>query len=649
LHPPGRSFAQRLRDIPFAPGAHRENAPTRADRSALTEPQLPVTSASSRLNRDGSYVQIKRTRTDTLSASEILAAPAHARAELLDRYARYLSLLASTASKGSGGTRPPPFAVERNGFRATTTDASIVIADAAGRSITLDASGGSPRLAGTLPEGLRGFLLVAFQHLLAGRAADLDPRVAALVLHLVGPSGLLNADRVPAAEQFRSPKMLAFDFTNTVERRAGMREATDALNQMGAVSLVTTTISAADVEEFLGARRVAITGYHGGREVRDGSTPKEYHAVAGAYGLRQEDLKHCLAVIGDSKTDAPGDLNDVVFVHNDERTPASALQILFAALDRAGDGSFFYGLHRLTDGRALPTRVRIGPLDFRVEHWSPNGNSIPVITNLQIRFTVDALAQALTARPEPGALALRAQQALAHAYLGEMSDDDFLGVARDLTAHGASDIVRRQLDERIAARSAAVANAQGEARTLFRDAKVATSGSFLSLAADIAGVGDPSAHRMLAAALEAFRGAETIRAAARKLELEEFMRTARGALEAAVAHAHGEAVFFPSAHERDPSLTQSLEALIERRLPDGEAQDALLKVLRKGRTTGGKHHESVPTALLREASAVLSRTSIRNGIATALEEQLCRILADAGSAAAVASTRAAALVQARDG
>src|SRR5204863_6757456 len=101
----------------------------------------------------------------------------------------------------------------------------IVISDQQNRALTFDAAN-KTAIRGDLREGEAAFLLCAFENLLVvdqskdrqPHANELDKRVAATCLHLVGPKG---------EHKFITPKLIAYDLNGTAEGRLGIDTTTD--------------------------------------------------------------------------------------------------------------------------------------------------------------------------------------------------------------------------------------------------------------------------------------------------------------------------------------------------------------------------------------------------------------------------------------
>lgn len=464
------------------------------DRMEPAKPQLPITKPYFGLNADQSYVAINRSQTQTLSASEILRAPPRERAELLARYGRYLTVLAGTAAGSTSPARPQPFELGKNGFTLKVSAAEISVSDDQGRNFTSGADN-KTSLRGEFREGVDGFLFCAFENLLlvdksAGRqpsAKELDPRVAAAYLSLLGPKD---------QHKFLTPKLLAYDLNGTAEGRPDIDTITEAFNRMGALSIITTTVSAEGAEKAMALEKAPFTGFHGGDAVRPSHGNKMYGAVAAAYGLGAEHLKAQMVVIGDSNTDAPNDLSDVLFIQNDARTPAQALMILLSELDRRGQGSFLDGL------KAMAQKPSVGPLSFTIETRSPGQNKVPVISNLNVHFALNALQDALisTAADPVG----KATAELGRWWMMKRDVASFASIALELVKTPAKAAVKKEIERRQERRREAISAGKETARLILRDSRTMSQGEFFNGAETPALLGDQAVLDTIKAASVAF-------------------------------------------------------------------------------------------------------------------------------------------------
>src|SRR5262249_54841324 len=152
---------------------------------------------------------------------------------------------------------------------------------------------------------------------------EIDPDVALVFQRLLGAGGIFAlADLAPDGYRFGKPLLLCWDYNGTVEGRDGMADTVADLKRMGAESALTTSVFPENYETSMEAQGIRFNAYFGGDRVRQGDVHKTYAAIAASYGISAEQAPDRVVVIGDSTTDAPGDLNGVLFLHNDNRTSA---------------------------------------------------------------------------------------------------------------------------------------------------------------------------------------------------------------------------------------------------------------------------------------------------------------------------------------
>lgn len=431
-------------DVPKRPKAPPATDPVAARGAPPTDVQLPVTRTYAPLDLDGSAVRIGRDArpTTTLGAKEILRSAPERRAELLRRHRDFLGHIsrASTTDPQIGTLR-----TKRAGFRLEASASEVRFDAPDGRWVTVDLTDPErPRLASDGVE--RGAalerLIEGFEALLVGRGPfglrlDPKPGVRELFSYLLGPGGALNPQatpNVPPTQKFAHPKLVCWDFNGTVERErnAGFRPdvgfVTDNLNQMGALSVITTSVDPRAVEETMVRANLHFNAYFGGPEVRPTPGKKLYHGVAKTYGLDAKDAPHHMVTIGDSATDQSGDLAGVVFLNSDSDTPAEVIQRFLFELDRVGDGSFARGLERTIERPldAMPQSSRLGELAFDVVLDDRDGAPCPKVTNLRVALETDALLDVLARPAPPNDLDGAARYALAFRHLENQCDEGTL-------------------------------------------------------------------------------------------------------------------------------------------------------------------------------------------------------------------------------
>jgi len=233
-----------------------------------------------------------------------------------------------------------------------------------------------------------------------------------------------------------------------------------------------------------------------------------------------------MAVIGDSETDIPSDLSGVLFIHNDDRTPSEAIELLLQRLDQAGAGRFDRGLEQLLRDRgvdALPCRVELGNLSFTVEQrdGGPRGRPcpVPVICDLRIHFDTAELTTLLGARPDPAVLDSQGRYHLGLRYIeGELEAARLPEVLRALDHAADGPAVIAAGAARIHDRQALVEQARTSAAGLLTGNDARPMDELCELCQWLAGVGDGQVAGSLASFADQF---VDINARARPLALQQ--------------------------------------------------------------------------------------------------------------------------------
>lgn len=339
------------------------------------------------------------------------------------------------------------------------------------------------------------------------------------------------------ASHFISPKLIAYDLNGTAEGRYGIDTTTAAFNAMGARSIITTTVKASIAEEAMQKERAPFAGFHGGDEVRPSFGNKVYRSVGATYGLDVELMKHQMVIIGDSETDAPGDLSGVVFIHNDARTPAQALMLLIAELDARGHGSVLDGY------RALAKSPSFGPLSFRTETRSPRGNTVPVIADVEVAYSVPLLAEALvsTASDPVG----KANRELGRWWFEQIGTAAFADLIGALVKTNASGHGTREIERRTRRRRDQVATEKRAGATLLHDARSIVQPEFFERIEEPLCAGDPAILETLKAAGTAFLLHQEATRTERRRAVIAYAATAKTKVEDLVAIARGGDVMLP--------------------------------------------------------------------------------------------------------
>ncbi len=435
-------------------------------------PTLPVTGNDEPRDRAFASVGIHPAghKSPALDLEAILAAPEDRRDTLLWRFIGNAALRAGLALGASQTRLPASLTVTRPGLRMSTDDGRVVV-------VTLD---GETRAIDTVAAhaGDAAFALRALDRALV-RDGEVDAGAAAFFLPLFGPDGAFVRGRargLPDDALFARPKLVCWDFNGTVERfddgrtRADLPGSTACLRRRGGVCVLTTTMRPEKPELFLESHGVSFVAHYGDKQVRPTSGNKAYAGVARAHGVDPAEARHVMAVFGDSRTDAPQDLPGVLFFHNDAATPAPAVELLLAELDRRGRGSLADGLVALLDG--LPAtgenkRASVGPVSFVVElrdTGTPDAPClVPTVHEVAVHHTVDELVRVLRKMPPPSKLDARALYRLA---LEDLADGfplaDVPAVLRGVAGHRGARAVRAAVNRRLAWHDEATARAREE-------------------------------------------------------------------------------------------------------------------------------------------------------------------------------------------
>ncbi|MFH1807680.1 MAG: HAD family hydrolase [Pseudomonadota bacterium] len=499
--------------------------------------QLAVTARDADLNRDGSSVRLHPDArpTATLSVPEILAAPAERRSQLLQRYSALLHSCAGAATSSDVDLGSTALRIQDGPWSLEVANRVVTVTGSADRAqprtlrvdlSTLDA----PALSLDPPAGAQrgealALLLECFGHLLfksSHRAANaaVDPNAARVFELLLGPGGVLNPQnslRIPATLSFKSPKLIAWDFNGTVgdgrdHFRPDMREVADNLHRMGAVSVITTTIDPLPVEKLMTEAEIRFDAFFGRKEVRDYPANKHYTGVAKHFGLDARTAPDRMVVVGDSATDIPSDLPGVLFIHNDDSTPAEVIQLLLHALDDRGEGSLVRGLDLLLDGHdpaTAPVQVQLGRIAFVVElrdGGAPGSPCpVPVIHEVRVNYSTAELCQTLAEIPPQASLEARTDHDLALRFIeGPLAAERLPEVLRGLgdAADLGSVVAAGQL--RLEQRAALVEHARKLAEQLLTSPGEQPMDELLELCGQLARVGDGTTARLLERFVDAF-------------------------------------------------------------------------------------------------------------------------------------------------
>lgn len=526
-HPGGPSFISR-----WAPAVGVTDGPKKSQHLP------PPGAAGGQFGVDSGVARFREVKKADAFASvdAISAAPEAQRAELLARRQRLFAIKAGTTLGANSSGRPQPFERNAGGWRVTVGAEEIRLQNA---TATLSLrEGAAPAIQGKLGDGLLPFLLKGFEALLPSDEG-IDRGTAQLYLHLFGSGGRFGGPTLADGSGFVNPKVLAYDLNGTAEGRSGLGPTTGDLNHMGSVSLITTTVNAESGERAMRGQGAPFNSFHGGGEVRPGGGNKVYREVAKAYGLDPAAMRAQMVVIGDSATDAPGDVSGVVFVHNNYRTPAEALLLLLASLDRLGEGNFGRGAQRLLD---RGPRAQLGPLQLRVETRQIGEHQVPTIADLSVSYSTEKLAQALVAKPAPNDPVGQAAARLAAGHFSAMSDQQLSEVATGLIEAGAGAAVRAAILTRVDRRRVEVAAARDKATKLWREAEDAGSELLSQAHRELSKVGDAQVTELLTSAIDRHLDAQARRLPERTLRAQAFVDQALPLLEQLVARAeaHGE-------------------------------------------------------------------------------------------------------------
>ncbi len=509
--------------------------------------ELPVTARDAGLNRDGSALRLhhKAKPTNTLTLDEIVVAPEQRREELLRRFR---DLLASKAGVSEGlDPAAARLSIQDGPWRIEVSAGVIrVVAqldDTERYELTIDATTPTrPQVTLDPPSAERGaalaLLLDAFDHLLCKPvhlARRIDPKASQLFELLLGPGGIMNPqDRqlLPAGQRFRNPKLIAWDFNGTVgdgrgSFRPDLRDVTDNLNRMGAMSVITTTIDPQPIERLLAQANIHFNAFFGGREVRDYPKNKHYQVLAEAYGFEADATRARMVVIGDSKTDIPSDLPGVLFINNDDQTPAEVIQLLLHRLDELGDGDFALGLERAGAADLMPGErrtIEMSPISFSVElRDGSNGDTpslVPTLHDVRVHLNDVELVTLLATAPDPADLDQRARHELGFRFIECILPEERLaGLLRQLADVPEKRSLIAAGQVRLEERRALVQSARGLAQRLLTEPDQMPFERLLGLTEALAEVGDSEVSDQLAELVDHFPQLNRAAAATARAEL----------------------------------------------------------------------------------------------------------------------------------
>jgi hypothetical protein len=443
--------------------------------------QLPVTLNHAALNRDGSVIQVGPYAgpTATLSLPEIAQADREQRRELLARLERYLVFLAGGAAGGKQPAPLPDGERRAGGFGLQVKGERLRLWREGGACWVLQ--GGQRVAAQSTVEGssARRLALEALGALLRTPLGQVDPWCAQVALALFAPGAPLSSHEGGYGEKLVSPKLIAWDFNGTVQddlglARPGMKASVEALNRLGGVNVLTTSIDPEEPERFLQEQGLAFTASFGREQVRPTKREKLYQGVAQTFGLHGASARAQMVVVGDSPTDLPGDWAGGLFINDRAMVPAPALELLLVELDLRGKGSVEDGVRALLGGAKLteePLRLQLGPLRFRLfmrtVAAAQGPRQVPVVSGLEIDLGPKELAGLLgKAQPHPTAQEDRLTR-LAVAHLGAtLPEEQVARVAAHLARGADASKVQEALEERLLRRGVEVALAEELAQGL---------------------------------------------------------------------------------------------------------------------------------------------------------------------------------------
>ncbi|MBL8958159.1 MAG: HAD family hydrolase [Myxococcaceae bacterium] len=527
-------------DRPKTPVA---DAPVRtqpADR--YTPIGLPVTTLNAELSLKGTQVQVgpHAPPRPVLAMEEIRLAPADHRRTLVRRFAASLAFVAGNTLQKTSVSSPAEGSTKLGPWSLTSKNGELTVSHAGGQSVTLSASSvlkGDPR------DRARELLVDAFSHLLAKRGDPQAEKLAAssyLFAH-----GVLASQGRPKAQRegMVTPKLIAWDFNGTVQAdngrfRPGMAQTVESLRRLGAMNVLTTSISAEPSERAMDEANIYFDAHFGNAEVRPTKGSKQYEGVAGLFGLDVEASHDNMVTIGDSVTDISGDRAAGLFIHDRDMVAGPAIEQLLLELDRRGDGSLRKGLAALLDGRSLdkPQTLRLGALQFDVSLRPGNpgkpGRDLPVIDRLHITLGPSEVAAILGAPISP-AIEDSAQYRLAYEHLATTLDEQLVPQAIR-AVKGDTTAVREAVERRLTERGEDVAVARKHAGGL--KAWLAEPVSFDEVQGnllELAQVGDPEVARAVRAAVRSFAADSEQAGAATMAAIGAQAKALQGALSSA--------------------------------------------------------------------------------------------------------------------
>jgi len=493
------------------------SAPVHAPPDSYQPIGLPITTLNAELSLHGSQVQVGKHAPPrpVLAMEEIRLAPSDQRCILTRRFAASLAFIAGNRLGATKVSSPAEGAVKAGPWSLTSKNGEVTVSHSGGQSVTLNASTSIIKTAER--ERVRETLVDAFSHLL-GKTGDpaAEKVVASSYVFLLGASGVLNMQNrpKPMRESMATPKLVAWDFNGTVQAdngrfRPGMAATAEALKRLGAMNVLTTSISAEPAEEAMDKANIHFDAHFGNAEVRPNSGSKQYEGVAGLFGLDTDASRDVMVTIGDSTTDISGDRAAGLFIHDRKMMPGPAIEQLLLELDRLGNGSFLKGLEAALGGRSLdkPQTLQLGSVKFdvglRPGNGDKGGRAVPVIDDIEIQLDAREVADILGGKIAD-VVEDSSQYRLAYEHLAVTLDEQQVpGVLRGVK--GDTTAVREAVERRLAERQEDVEVGRKQAGEL--KGWLAGPVDFDSAAGqlvELARLGDPEVSKAVQSAVRSF-------------------------------------------------------------------------------------------------------------------------------------------------
>lgn len=372
--------------------------------------QLPAPTASAQ-NADGSGVLFPfGDSVDTVGSRDIAFTRSNSdRATLRERYEDYMRFIAMMNAPEA--KLPAKLDVRHGDFAAKGTSSAsdgryeFSRDGSNGATVTLEIKGDKASLSSKDlgPEGSREFFFEALERLLvdAGSSPRLSARfinkdVAGLVAALSETKGVMKTGERLAPKADRLPPLvLCWDFNGTTDSRENLAEATAALRSANALSVLSTNGAGAAAQKRIEERGGVFNAFFDSAQIREsGKSAKQYRGIAAAYGLDGNTVGRHLVSIGDSSTDAAGDV-PTLFIHSAApEISADGVTAALYTLTEMGKGDLAAGIEAALKAK----EVSANGVKFEIEAKSKEKNVVAVLSKLQPGFDLKTLLGALTSK-----------------------------------------------------------------------------------------------------------------------------------------------------------------------------------------------------------------------------------------------------------